>query len=181
MGKISKNFKKYVIFRTDFGHFGLAAEQNHLTKTVLPQPDPEKIKAIFLADSPDAKYEKTLFHQLQVQITAYFKGSYVEFNKDIPIMIAPATNFTRRVLTACRNITYGQTISYSQLARKSGSPAAARAVGSILSKNPLPLIIPCHRIIKADGGIGKFSAAGGTKTKIKLLNLEQKNRFSSRC
>ena len=81
--------------------------------------------------------------------------------------------FAIQVLTACRDIKFGQTISYSGLAKKLGRPGTARAVGGALAKNPLPLIIPCHRVIHSDGKIGGFSTPGGTNLKAKLLELEQ--------
>ncbi len=86
--------------------------------------------------------------------------------------IQRVTEFTKQVLTACRNIGFGWTISYSGLAKKLGRPAAARAVGTALAKNPLPLIIPCHRIVRCDGKIGGFSAPDGKELKTKLLKHE---------
>ncbi len=86
--------------------------------------------------------------------------------------IQRVTEFTKQVLTACRNIGFGRTISYSGLAKKLGRPAAARAVGNALAQNPLPLIIPCHRIVRSDGKIGGFSAPGGKELKAKLLKHE---------
>ncbi len=83
------------------------------------------------------------------------------------------TEFTNQVLTACRDIRFGQTISYGRLAQKIDRPAAARATGCALAKNPLPLIIPCHRVVRSDGKIGGFSAIGGTNLKAKLLELEK--------
>jgi len=83
------------------------------------------------------------------------------------------TEFTNQVLTACRDIRFGQTISYSGLAKKLGRPGAARAVGCALAKNPLPLIIPCHRVVRSDGKIGGFSTPGGNNLKAKLLELEK--------
>jgi O-6-methylguanine DNA methyltransferase len=94
--------------------------------------------------------------------------------------IQRVTEFTKQVLTACRNIGFGRTISYSGLAKKLDPPCslakartgAARAVGSALAKNPLPLIVPCHRIVCSDGKIGGFSATGGKNLKAKLLKHE---------
>ena len=82
------------------------------------------------------------------------------------------TPFARRVLAACRRIPYGQTLSYAELAAAAGSPGAARAVGSVMAQNRLPLLIPCHRVVGSRGKLGGFSAPGGLETKVRLLELE---------
>jgi O-6-methylguanine DNA methyltransferase len=110
---------------------------------------------------------------LQEQITAYFDGAHINFSQDIPLGLDRFSSFGISVLTACRAVEFGQTITYSRLARKSGRPAASRAVGSVLAKNPLPLIIPCHRVIRSDGKLGGFSAPGGVKLKKRLLLHEK--------
>ena len=84
------------------------------------------------------------------------------------------SEFRRRVLTLCRRIPYGHTVSYAKLAAQAGSPHAARAVGHCMAANPIPLLIPCHRVICADGRIGAYSAPGGTAMKERLLAMEQK-------
>jgi methylated-DNA-[protein]-cysteine S-methyltransferase len=84
------------------------------------------------------------------------------------------SEFARDILTACQTAPYGQTMSYGQLANLAGHSNAARAVGNALSGNQIPLIIPCHRIIKANGQIGGFTAAGGSNTKQKMLDFEAK-------
>lgn len=80
--------------------------------------------------------------------------------------------FALRVLAACRRIPYGQTRSYAELAAAAGSPGAARAVGSVMARNRLPLLIPCHRVVGSQGKLGGFSAPGGLETKLRLLELE---------
>jgi len=118
------------------------------------------------------EFDKNLFKTLQEQITAYFEGAYVNFSQDIPIMLDGFSSFARLVLTICRDIKFGQKISYSALAKRSDQPNSARAIGSVLAKNPLPLLIPCHRVIRSDGKVGGFSAPGGKNLKEKLLNHE---------
>ena len=77
-------------------------------------------------------------------------------------------------MTACRKIEFGQRITYSGLAKKAGSPASSRAAGNALAKNPMPLVIPCHRVIRTDGQMGGFSAPGGISYKKRMLILEQR-------
>jgi methylated-DNA-[protein]-cysteine S-methyltransferase len=91
---------------------------------------------------------------------------------DIRIDLGRANSFQRRVLQQCRRIPYGQTLSYAELAAKAGFPRAARAVGNCLAANRIPLIVPCHRVVCADGRLGAYSAPGGTEMKRRLLALE---------
>lgn len=104
----------------------------------------------------------------------YFEGKAERF--EFPVDLAGLTEFEREVLEAARGIGYGEVRSYSWLARKVGRPKGARAVGRALAKNPLPLVIPCHRVVRSDGSIGGFSMAGGVKAKRKLLELERGRR-----
>ncbi|MDO8468336.1 MAG: methylated-DNA--[protein]-cysteine S-methyltransferase [Candidatus Peribacter sp.] len=89
----------------------------------------------------------------------------------------PGTAFQRAVWKAVRRVPFGQTITYGELARRIGHPHAARAVGTALKKNPIPILIPCHRVVPADGGIGKY--AGGEDRKSWLLLHEQAGHSSS--
>jgi len=170
---------KYTIFKTKWGYFGLVGNEYSLLRTHLPAPEREKVKRQLLKNLPPARYDKALFKTLQEQITAYFQGTCVSFDKDIPIVLDGLSLFTRQVLAVCRDIKFDQTITYSRLAKRAGRAAAARAVGSALAKNPLPLIIPCHRVIRSDGKIGGFSAPGGITLKKRLLQLEQKTLTST--
>ncbi|MGD2095443.1 MAG: methylated-DNA--[protein]-cysteine S-methyltransferase [Phycisphaerales bacterium] len=163
---------KYTIFNTKWGYFGLAGTENSLCRAQLPGPNREKIKSLLLKNLPTCQFDKNFCKKLQKQIIAYFEGDRVNFNGDIPLLLDGFTPFGISVLKACKNVGYGHTTTYSRLAEKSGSPNASRAVGSILAKNPLPLIIPCHRIIRNDGKLGGFTASGGITLKRKLLELE---------
>ena len=164
---------KYVIFKTKWGYFGLAGNKSTLCRTQLPGPEPQKIESRLLKNCRDAQFDETYFKILQKQITAYFEGSCVNFSPDIPIVLDGFGAFSREVLTTCRKIEFGRKITYSGLAKKAGRPAASRAVGNALAKNPLPLIIPCHRVLRTDGKMGGFSAPGGISFKKRMLALEQ--------
>lgn len=165
---------KYTIFKTKWGYFGLAGNEYALCRTQLPGPKPEKIKSMLLKNLHHPQLDKTFFKTLQNQIAAYFEGAYINFSRDIPLILDRFSSFSISVLTACRAIEFGQTLTYGQLAKKSGRPNTSRAVGSTLAKNPLPLIIPCHRVIRSDGKLGDFSAPGGITLKKKMLELELK-------
>ncbi len=105
------------------------------------------------------------------QIGQFAAGEAVDF-RDVRIDLSGMSDFRRRVVRQCRQISYGRTMTYGQLAAKAGSPRAARAVGSCMAANRYPLIVPCHRVLPADGRIGAFSAPGGPEMKRRLLAVE---------
>lgn len=174
---------KYTIFRTKWGYFGLAADNKGLLRTVLPCPDRKIIQNYLFTGLNNPVFDKNLLKTLQRKIIDYFEGKPVEFTSDIRFAFAHLGAFMKKTLLECGQIPYGKTVSYSQLARRLGKPLAARAVGSALAKNPVPLLIPCHRVIHSDGSAGNFSAfinadAGlpeirGIALKLKLLRLER--------
>jgi methylated-DNA-[protein]-cysteine S-methyltransferase len=166
---------KYSVFKTKWGYFGLAGMENSLCRCQLPEPSLAKTEILLLSNLPDAHFDKNYLKNLQEKIAAYFEGVHTDFS--VNVNFNGLSNFGVAVLTACRNIKFGQTATYASLAEQSGRPAASRAVGNILAKNPLPLIIPCHRVLRSDGQIGGFSATGGTNTKQKLL-LHEGTRFA---
>jgi len=105
------------------------------------------------------------------QLDEYFAGARRAF--DVPVDLSLAHGFRRKVLDHLRTIAYGTTESYTVVARASGSPAAVRAVGSACATNPVPLVVPCHRVVRTDGTIGQYR--GGTEAKRTLLALEAQN------
>ncbi|WP_226986773.1 methylated-DNA--[protein]-cysteine S-methyltransferase [Chlorobaculum tepidum] len=104
------------------------------------------------------------------QLEAWFSGRLREFA--LPL-VEPRSAFERRVREAMLAIPYGQTASYGELAAAIGSPGAARAVGAACGRNPLPVIVPCHRVLGAGGRIGGYR--GGTEMKRWLLDFERRN------
>jgi len=91
--------------------------------------------------------------------------------RDIPLDLE-VSPFDRRVLEVMRTIPPGEVVTYGELARASGRPGAARAVGGACARNPAPVLVPCHRVVPASGGLGNYSAAGGPATKRRLLEKE---------
>ncbi|WP_068159328.1 methylated-DNA--[protein]-cysteine S-methyltransferase [Rhodococcus phenolicus] len=102
------------------------------------------------------------------QLDEYFDGRRHAF--DLPLDLRLATGFRRDVIVHLPEIGYGHTASYAEVAAASGSPRAVRAVGTACAKNPLPVIVPCHRVVRSDGGIGQY--VGGVDAKRALLHLE---------
>jgi methylated-DNA-[protein]-cysteine S-methyltransferase len=109
------------------------------------------------------------FSKLKRELKDYFSGKKVEFKDKLDF--SSGTEFQRRVWKEMREIPYGETRSYMWLAKKVGNSKKARAVGNACGANRFPIIVPCHRVIKEDGGLGGFS--GGIETKKKLLKLEK--------
>jgi O-6-methylguanine DNA methyltransferase len=106
------------------------------------------------------------------KIRKHLTGELQDF-RDVAVDLSAAAPFARQVLEATREIPPGRTATYGELARAVGRPDAARAVGRIMGCNPVPLIIPCHRVVAAGGKSGGFSAYGGRMTKIDLLAIER--------
>ncbi len=105
---------------------------------------------------------------LKRELREYFEGGQEEFTQEIEI--TKGTEFDKRVWLALRKIPYGETRTYKWLAEKIGRPNASRAVGQSLGRNPIPILIPCHRIIESDGSLGGYS--GGVDIKRRLLDIE---------
>lgn len=101
----------------------------------------------------------------------YFQGECVDF-ADTPVFLDAMTLFRQNVLNATRLLKYGEISTYGQIACECGSPRAARAVGGALASNPVPIVIPCHRVVASSGRLTGFSAPGGVNTKMALLKME---------
>ena len=143
-----------VLCQLSFGH---ATPQAALTALVLwqgPAEEPSDWSPTWIAD-----------------LTAYAAGQRVDLSC-IEIELPTCTEFQQRILQACRNIPYGSTSTYGELAAMAGSPRAARAVGNVMASNRLPLVIPCHRVVPSGGRLGGYSAAEGVHTKLRLLEAE---------
>ena len=107
------------------------------------------------------------------RIREYFEGSFDNF-EDVPIAAQWNTPFQYSVIRALRQVGYGETTTYAELARRAGRPGAARAVGQVMANNPVPLLVPCHRVLGSGGALGGFSAPTGVVLKQRLLDLEKK-------
>jgi len=171
MGKI-----EYAVFDTAWGPAGFAVRADRVQRLCLPMPDPAAVRRHLLAEQharPVAPAEPNprLWPDLQRAIQAYFDGRPVDFDA-IAIDLDAFTPFARRPLHASRSIRYGRTTTYGALAARLGRPTAARAVGTVMRRNPVPLIVPCHRVLPASGSVGGFSAPGGPDLKHRMLTLE---------
>jgi methylated-DNA-[protein]-cysteine S-methyltransferase len=125
--------------------------------------------------SADHSYGHSILAETKKQILAYMQGSLQSFN--LPIDWSGMTCFARSVRLACLKIPFGETVTYSQLAELAGFPGKARAVGNINALNPIPLIIPCHRVIGKDGKLHGYAGPDGVKTKQWLLDGERNSEW----
>ncbi len=126
---------------------------------------------------PDpAPPDVAVLRQAERQLGEYFAGVRTAF--DLPINLSGCSPFSRRVLVELCAVPYGTTLTYGELAAKAGAPRAARAVGRVMAGNPLPIVVPCHRVLAAGGKLGGYSGGCGIPTKEWLLAFEHGNRQS---
>lgn len=160
---------RFSLVATAWGPFGLVLSfDGRVAATFLPQAD-KSLRRVIRRTFPQA-VESDAPASLRRQIEAYFRGRSTQFNVELDLDNLP--EFRRRVLEACRRVPFSRTCSYADLARAVGSPDAARAVGSAMANNPVPLIVPCHRVLRSDGSLGGFSSPRGTSQKLQMLLLE---------
>ncbi len=158
----------YVIFQSNAGWLGVVGSAKGLLRATLPMCSVGEVRQQ-LGDALDqSEQSPALFTDLVERLKAYFAGHRVNFPDRLDQ--SQATVFQRQVWEAARSIPYGETRSYAWVAGQIKRPVAVRAVGQALGKNPLPVIIPCHRVLASNGGLGGYS--GGIETKKYLLRLE---------
>ena len=105
------------------------------------------------------------------RILALLSGEPVDLS-DVPVDLGDAPEFHRKVYEVARTIPPGKTMTYGEIARRLGAPQESREVGQALGRNPIAIIVPCHRVLGADGKMGGFSATGGVATKRRILEIE---------
>jgi len=163
----------YTVFNTRWGYFGFLVDSKGLVQTSLPANNSHipQTRLLQNLEKPPV-FERNLLVPLQQKICAYFEGTYIDFF-DVNLYTGDLSELQQKVLTRCRQIKPGQTLAYSQLAKDVQKPKSARAVANALAENPLPLLIPCHRVICADGSEGGFSASEQKDMKSRLLEHEK--------
>ncbi len=159
---------RYTTFNTDMGWIGILGTAGGLLRTTLPQSSAQEGRRLLGGSINYATTAPRLFENLIQRLRLYFSGCKVTFTDQLDL--SGATPFQCQVWQITRLIPYGQTRSYAWVAEQIGKPRAMRAVGQALSRNPLPIIIPCHRVITSQGKLSGYS--GGVEWKGYLLNLE---------
>ena len=171
------NIFKYAIFLTAWGWAGFVFDRKGLRIFVLPKEKKEdvlfqiktKLKCNHLFE------DNRGWENLIQKVKEYYAGKKVDF-ADYQLNLDSYTNFQKDILQTVRKIPYGEIRSYKEAAETAGYPQAYRAVGNTMRNNPLPLIIPCHRVIKSDGGLGGFSGKEGIALKKKMIDLESEGK-----
>ena len=151
----------YCYLDTPIGELLLAGDEEALCLVGFPEGSMRR------EPEPDWIYKEKPFKTARQQLTEYFAGDRREF--DLPLKLS-GTEFQMSVLHALQKIPYGETTSYSDIAERIGRPKAVRAVGAANGRNPIPIIVPCHRVIGSHGDLTGFG--GGLDTKEALLRLE---------
>ncbi len=160
----------YNIFYTKSGYASFVSNGKAIVRFFLPVPKNNEMVKIVKKTFPDSmEMNNSFFKDCKEIIKNYFKGLHVSFN--MPVEFVDVSDFVRQVLNITYLIPYGEVRTYKWISEKIGTGDINRAVGMALSKNPIPVIVPCHRVIQSDGELGGFSY--GLKWKIKLLRLEK--------
>ena len=154
---------QYSILKTELGEFGILASKLSLIKVILPNKKPLSTKLT------DPNNYTPFMKNVIDQMNQYFMGSRKEFDIKLKLELPP---FYEKVLNEVRKIPYGQTFSYKKIARNLQNPKAFRAVANANAINPIPIIIPCHRVILSNGDLGQY---GGGKLMKKILVQNEMN------
>ena len=149
---------EFWMFDTPLGTMAVGEEDGHITRVYLPNSPMPRLMP----------FQTPLLERAQGQILEYFDGRRQEF--DLPLAFV-GTDFQKKVWTALTTIPYGQTVTYGALAEAVGCPGGARAVGMANHCNPLPILVPCHRVVGSGGKLTGY--AGGLEMKKALLDLEK--------
>jgi len=164
------------MFDTPMGRMFVAASERGLCRLSWHVHGPQAFQRELRARFPGRQLirDPGCLAQIEREILGYLEGRRQVFN--VRLDLSTLTDFQRRVLEATRRVRFGETSTYSELARRIHRPRAARAVGNALRANPVPLVIPCHRIVRGDGSIGGFSGLTAVDEKRWLLQHEARRR-----
>ena len=163
---------RFTILDIPSGSLILVCSEHGPSRVILTRRRGREAIALAGRELPEADYTAHLLPELEDELADYFAGRPVTFHARPDL--TGLTPFQQEVLRACARIPYGKTATYAELAKRVGRPGAARAVGSAMASNPVPIIIPCHRVITSQGTLGGFSAEQGVALKCQLLEMESR-------
>jgi methylated-DNA-[protein]-cysteine S-methyltransferase len=163
----------FALFDTPIGVCGVVWGPDGILATQLPEEDAAATRARLLRRHPNATESAPdeVIARVIGDIVALLRGEPRAL-ADAPLDMRAVPHFDQRVYEIARRVLPGQTVTYGGIATQLGDPVASRAVGQALGKNPYPIIVPCHRVLGANGRLGGFSANGGAETKRRMLIIE---------
>ena len=159
---------RFDVFSTSLGWMAALASDRGIRRLVLPKPSRDQAMQELRLQTTDADPSRPRFNSLRRRLEAYFSGDNVDFEDDLDL--EGASGFLVRAWKACQSIPKGEVRTYNWLAEQAGNRRAARAAGLAMSRNPAPIIIPCHRVIGSNGALHGY--AGGLALKQRLLEIE---------
>ena len=161
----------YCVFDTAIGSIGLGWTDRGIARVLLPQRDRQAMERKVGALDGTVAAPPEWVARVVDQLKSYAAGEPVPFD-DVPVDLDGVDDFRLAIYDAARRLEFGVTTTYGALAASVGYAGLARETGAALGQNPVPIIIPCHRILAAGNRIGGFSAPGGSATKEKMLTME---------
>jgi methylated-DNA-[protein]-cysteine S-methyltransferase len=169
----------FALFDTEIGRCALVWRGGFFVGAALPEADDDSLRQSLTRRFPGAlQVEPSRQASAAVAAVTRLLGGAPEDLSSLPVDLSALAPFEMRVLEATRQIPCGETRTYGELAASLGAPGAARAVGAALGRNPVPIVIPCHRVLAAGGRSGGFSAPGGVTTKLRMLRIEMARQGS---
>jgi methylated-DNA-[protein]-cysteine S-methyltransferase len=173
VGIAMSSLQNYHVFETPLGWLGIAWSEKGLTQLQLPSHDRTATERRLQRRTVDGVESDppAWVAEIVETLKRYAAGEQVDFSS-VPVDLAGIDAFRLAIYDAARKLAFGETTTYGELAARAGYPGEARDTGQALGQNPVPIVVPCHRILAAGNKIGGFSAPGGSATKEKLLNME---------
>jgi methylated-DNA-[protein]-cysteine S-methyltransferase len=172
-GDVTMSDESFALFDTAIGSCGVVWNGRGICSVQLPERSTAATRARLTRFHPEASEAQPAGAIMQAieAMTGLLSGAAVTLDH-IAVDLDSAPDFNRRVYEVTRSIPPGRTLTYGEVASRVGEPHAAQAVGQALGRNPVPIVVPCHRVLGAGGQIGGFSAAGGAETKRRMLVIE---------
>lgn len=168
--------RSFALFNTPIGTCAIAWSEQGILGLSLPDDDPEATRHFISSRVPGAGESAPTpeVEAIIAEIGRLLAGEPVDL-LGARLDLTGVSDFHKRVYDEARRIPPGSTMTYGQIAQRLKAPGTARAIGQALGANPFPIIVPCHRVLGANGAVGGFSAPGGVETKLRILNIERRN------
>ena len=168
----------YDIFETEMGWVAAVANERGVLRMSLPERVFERAYDHVRPEIEHAELDPERLTGVREQVQAYCAGADVDLT-NVPVDMTSMSPFFKRAREACRSIPSGETRTYAWLADRAGNARAARGAGQAMAKNPVALLVPCHRVIGSDGGLHGFGGGVGLPLKEQLLNMESKRSLAA--